>query len=310
MRDLSVIIPARDEAHNLPVLLDSIRGQPDQPGEVIVVDDASTDATAEVARQFGVKVITSQPLPEGWRGKTWACQQGADAARGNRLLFADADTWFEPGGLVKLVSQHATGALSVCPYHAVRQPYEQLCAFFNLTMAAATVPHGLLGPMLLVDRASYQKVGGHQAVRGRILEHLRLAGDFRQAGIETRSRVGRGLLAFRMYPHGTASMIEGWTKGFASGAGSTPGFVMLLISAWLGGLVLPLILWPLSPLALWVYLAFAIQAGLLLRQVGRFSWLTALLYPIPMGFYLAIFARSLLRSGKTVRWKGREIRAD
>jgi glycosyltransferase involved in cell wall biosynthesis len=74
---VSVIIPARNEEHNLPTLLRSLATQPLKPHEIIVVDDGSTDRTAELARQLGAMVVASKPLPEGWRGKTWACHQGA-----------------------------------------------------------------------------------------------------------------------------------------------------------------------------------------------------------------------------------------
>ena len=82
---LSIIIPARNEEENLPTLLRSLAAQSVRPGEIIVVDDASTDHTAEVARQNGARVVNSLPLPEGWRGKTWACHQGAQAAAGQKL---------------------------------------------------------------------------------------------------------------------------------------------------------------------------------------------------------------------------------
>ena len=88
---LSIIIPARNEETNLPKLLRSLTAQSPQPREIIVVDDASTDRTAEVAQQFGARVIRSLPLPNGWRGKTWACHQGAQVATGEMLLFLDAD---------------------------------------------------------------------------------------------------------------------------------------------------------------------------------------------------------------------------
>ena len=170
---LTIIIPARNEEHNLPVLLRSLNAQETRPAEVIVVDDGSTDRTATIARELGARVIASQqPLPEGWRGKTWACHQGAQAARGERLLFLDADTWFEPGGLDKILAAHVSGAFSVGPYHVVHRPYEQLSLFFNINMTAGTVPGGLFGQMLLVDRDSYRTVGGHETVKGRILENF------------------------------------------------------------------------------------------------------------------------------------------
>jgi len=306
---VSIIIPARNEAHNLPALLLSISAQSIAPLEILVVDDASADRTAEVAVKLGASVVASQPLPEGWRGKTWACHQGAAAARGDILLFVDADTWFEKGGLEHVLASYRAGALSLGPYHATRKPYEQLSAFFNLIMAAATVPHGLFGQMLMVDRESYRCVGGHEAVRGRVLENHYLAGKFREAGIPVNSRVGRGAIGFRMYPNGLSELIEGWAKGFASGAGRTAKPRLLLIVAWLTGLMLPLGWLPSSALAWLVYLLFAVQLLILFRQVGSFRWYAALLYPVPLAFFVALFAWSFIRPGRQVTWKGRSFHA-
>ena len=310
LQNLSIIIPARNEEHNLPVLLRSINAQAGRPLEVIVVDDASTDRTAVIARQLGATVIASQPLPDGWRGKTWACHQGAQAARGDWLLFLDADTWLESNGLGKILAAYTGGALSVGPYHAVRQLYEQLSAFFNLVMVAGTVPGGLFGQMLLVDRESYRRAGGHEAVRGQILENFWLAGRFRAAGVAVRSVTGKGAIAFRMYPNGLRELVEGWTKGFASGASRTPLAILLLIVAWMTGMMLGAWWVPVTPWVAVVYALYAGQVAMLLRQVGAFRWYTALLYPVPLVFYFAVFTRSALRSGKQVTWKGRTIRAD
>jgi len=310
---VSVVIPARNEAHNLPGLLRSLASQSVTPHEVIVVDDGSTDGTAKVARDLGAKVLASPPLPEGWRGKTWACHQGAQAARGELLLFVDADTWFEPAGLARILGSYAGGAFSVGPYHAVGRPLEDLSLFFNLSMSVGTVPDGLFGPMLLVDRESYRRAGGHEAVKHRILENFVLAGRCRAAGVPTRSVTGRGALAFRMYPHGLREVVAGWTKAFASGAGQTPRGVLWLIVAWMIGLMFAPLGWVLSgdwPQWGAVYLLCAAQVSWLSRHVGAFRWYSALLYPVPLIFFFAVFARSALRSGRPVTWKGREIRAD
>jgi len=310
---VSVIIPARNEEHNLPTLLRSLAAQPVVPHEIIVVDDGSTDRTMEVSRQWGATVIPSQPLPDGWRGKTWACHQGAQAATGERLLFVDADTWFEPGGLARILAADTGGAFSVGPYHAVQKPYEDLSLFFNFNMTVGTVPQGLFGQMLLVDRGSYQRVGGHQAVKGRVLENCWLAREFRAAGIAVRSVTGRGTFSFRMYPNGLRELSEGWTKGFASGAGQTPRPVLGLVVAWMIGLMLAPLGWLVSGDGLcWgaVYLLGAAQVAWFGRQVGAFGWFAALLYPVPLVFFFLVFTRSSMRSGKPVRWKGREIHAD
>ena len=324
---LSLIIPARNEEQNLPTLLRSLAAQAIRPHEIIVVDDASTDRTAEVAREHGARVIHSQPLPDGWRGKTWACHQGAQAATGDLLLFLDADTWFEAGGLRRVLAEFQAaggGVLSVAPHHAVRDFHEQFSAFFNLVMLAGTgaftlrgdrlTPRGLLGQFMLIERAAYQRVGGHEAVKGRILENFWLAEQLHAAAVPLRCRGGRGVFAFRMYPRGWREVVDGWTKGFASGAGRTPLPILLLIIAWMIGLMTAPLGWAFGgqPL-LWLgaYALGVAQIGWLLRRVGTFHWSTALFYPVPLVFYFVVFARSLRRSrGKhTVAWKGRQISA-
>jgi len=310
---LSLVIPARDEEHNLPTLLQSLARQSVSPREIIVVDDGSTARTAAIAAELGATVLASQPLPDGWRGKTWACHQGARAATGDLLCFVDADTCFEADGLARVLACYRGGAFSVGPWHAIRRPYENLSLFFNLNMVAGTVPDRLFGQMLLVDRESYQRVGGHEAVRGRILENFRLAQQFASAGVRVRSVAGKGAISFRMYPGGLGELVAGWVKGFASGAGQTPRATLCLMVAWMSALAtVPFgVLMGGEPLAFGpLYLLCAAQVAWFGRRVGAFHWYAALLYPVPLGFFFVVFAWSSLRAGKAVTWKGREIHAD
>lgn len=99
---VSVLIPARNEAGvigpTIAMLLD--QGQP--PLELLVLDDGSWDGMAEIVRRVGegnerLRVLPGRPPPTGWTGKNWACAQLADAARGSRLLFTDAEVRWEPG---------------------------------------------------------------------------------------------------------------------------------------------------------------------------------------------------------------------
>jgi len=310
---VSIIIPARNEAHNLPKLLGSIASQAAKPVEILVVDDGSSDDTADIARQFGAAVITPPPLPDGWRGKTWACHQGAMKARGERLLFMDADTWFEPDGLERAQSIRHDGALSIAPYHAVRKTYEDLSLFFNVCMTAGTVPKGLVGQFLLVSRHHYQLAGGHASVRGHILENFRLAGRFQTAGVPLLSMTGKGLLSSRMYPHGLGEMLRGWTKGFAAGAAGTPAGTLLLVIAWMSGLMMAPLLailtsnWMLCGAA---FLLGALQVAWIGRKLGSFGGFMLMFYPVPLLFFFGTFGWSAARSGKKVTWKGRDIDAD
>jgi 4,4'-diaponeurosporenoate glycosyltransferase len=145
------------------------------------------------------------------------------------------------------------------------------------------------------------------------LENFWLAGQFRTAGIPVRSSTGRGVFSFRMYPHGLRELIEGWTKGFAAGAGQTPRATLLLVVAWMIGLMLAPLGWLMTGDWLrWggAYLLCAAQVGWFSRQVGSFRWFSSLLYPAPLIFFFGLFAWAAARTGKRVNWKGREIRAD
>ena len=310
---LSVVIPARNEEQNLPRLLRALHTQTRQPEEVIVVDDGSTDATASVARALGARVISSQPLPDGWRGKPWACHQGARAATGDCLLFLDADVWLERDGLRRLLAMYSGGAFSLAPWHKVERGYEQLSLFFNLVMVLSAAREALFGQMLLVDRDSYWRVGGHECVKQRTLENLWLTGEFRRAGIPVASGIGRGILGMRMYPRGFRDLVKGWSKGFAGGAACVATRTRLLVGAWLGGLTTAVLGWWLGAFeAVWatVYIGCALQVAWLGRKVGSFHWLAALLYPVPLFFFFGIMVRAVFLPGRIVSWKGRRIHAD
>jgi cellulose synthase/poly-beta-1,6-N-acetylglucosamine synthase-like glycosyltransferase len=95
---LSVIIPARNEADNLERLLRSLEQQSLRPDEVVVIDDHSVDQTASLAQSLGATVIRAPDLPAGWLGKSWACWLGAQKAKGEVLIFLDADVFFGKRG--------------------------------------------------------------------------------------------------------------------------------------------------------------------------------------------------------------------
>jgi 4,4'-diaponeurosporenoate glycosyltransferase len=217
----------------------------------------------------------------------------------------------EPDGLHMLLAHHSGGALSLVPFHAVQRPYEDLSLFFNINMTLGMVPSGLFGQMLLIERSAYQAAGGHAAVKDRVLENCFLAAKLRAAAQPTRSGTGRGILAFRMYPLGLGELISGWTKGFASGAGQTPRSVLVLVVAWMTGLIMAPVGWAMTGHWSWavVYLASAVQVKWVAGRVGSFRWTTCLLYPLPLMFFYCLFAHSASRAGRQVTWKGRQFHA-
>jgi 4,4'-diaponeurosporenoate glycosyltransferase len=327
---LSVIIPARNESERLPALLTSLQNQTCPPAEVIVVDDQSEDETARIARNFGARVISSQTLPPGWVGKTWACHQGAKAASGDLFLFLDADVFLERTALRKILRafDETKGVLSIQPYHEVKKAYEQLSAIFNLIQLAASsaftfrgdavVNKRCFGPTLLVSKENYIASGGHEAVRDRVLENFFMSKLYVQNRIAIHCFSGRGAVSFRMYPNGLSDLIQGWMKGFTAGAGGTSPFIFIGIVAWLTGalgtarhLVMDLFNRPIGTVSVFIllYLFYALQIRGYLRKTGRFHGLTAALYPIPVFFFILVFLGSLVYrvTGHRFLWKGRRL---
>jgi 4,4'-diaponeurosporenoate glycosyltransferase len=325
---ISVVIPARNEEHNLPRLLDSLplnhaKENPAKTSlvEAVVINDHSTDRTAEVASAHGARVLNARPLPAGWTGKTWACAQGAEAATAKSLLFLDADTWFESGGFEKLASAGRENlAFSLIPFHRTEKPYEELSILFHLLMVFGAGGFGalgkarLFGQCLLIPRPLYDKAGGHEAVRGRILENFVLSERILSVGGECRCASGRGVISFRMFPEGFAQLYEGWTKAFADGASGSDGLILLVSIAWLSAMTSVFLIvlfggFTVLPFALAGYLAFALQLYALACQIGSYRFTTSLLYPIPLVFFFTLFARALLRKQRKekARWRGREV---
>jgi glycosyltransferase involved in cell wall biosynthesis len=331
-RTVAVLIPARNEAATLPHLLAALGRQQMGPDEVIVIDDHSTDGTAAVARQgaaaagLPLRVVASEPLPEGWCGKPWALHQGVAASRAELLLFLDADTEPEPDCLERLLACHERlgGLVSVQPYHRTEKAYEQLSVLFNLVGLMA-VPLGpgcgvAFGPALVSSRADYLRSGGHAAVAGRVVEDWFLAHCYERAGLPVSAFVGAGVLAYRMYPGGLGDMVVGFDKNFATAAGEVRWPWMLAVLLWLSGLFwaswcLPAALlgWPLVgstglvPNAC-IYAAYALQLLVLSRRVGRFRWIN-LVFPLPVLFFLGVFLLAILNLERgEVRWKGRRFR--
>ncbi|HVP43167.1 MAG TPA: glycosyltransferase family 2 protein, partial [Terriglobales bacterium] len=226
---VSVIVPARNEEASLGACLRSIAAQSGVEHEIIVVDDQSTDSTRRLAGSFpGVKVVSTGELPSGWSGKCNAAWAGAQIARGEWLLFTDADTVHLPGSLCRSLQEaedERVALLSYSPEQQVRGLLQWAAMPAIFAELAATYPPRLVcdpaspiaaanGQYLLISRVAYDAVGGHQAVSASLLEDLELAKRVKAPGNRIRLRHGRGLVRTRMY-RDTRSLVEGWTKNLA-----------------------------------------------------------------------------------------------
>jgi glycosyltransferase involved in cell wall biosynthesis len=228
---VSVIVPARNEEACLAACLQSLVAQDAVPLEIIVVDDQSTDRTRAIASSFPrdrVQVIEAGEVPPGWTGKNNAVTTGSKAARGEWLLFTDADTIHRPGSLARSLDeanrQHAA-LLSYSPEQIVKGFWEkavmpvifaELAASFrpsqvsdpNSPAAAAN------GQYILITREAYDAVGGHAAIATSLLEDVALARAVKQSGRTIFFRYGGDAVQTRMY-RSFAQLREGWTKNLA-----------------------------------------------------------------------------------------------
>lgn len=228
-RLVSVIVPARNEEDNLPTLLDSLLRTRYDKVEILVVDDRSTDGTAAVARGYAdrdprVRLIEGTQLPAGWFGKPWACVQGYREARGDLLLFTDADTRHSPELL-----GHAVGALESERRDLVTVIGRMICGSFwervimpiigallairfhpTVVNRARRASEAIAnGQFILVTRESYEAVGTHAAVKHEVAEDLAMAQLYFRAGRPQLFAFGLRLLGTRMYTS-LAGLVEGW----------------------------------------------------------------------------------------------------
>ena len=328
---VSVVVPARDEEQTLPALLASLDRS--EVGEVVVVDDDSADRTSAVAVAGGARVVAApRPRPDGWTGKAWACHTGALATSGDLLLFLDADTVLSPGAVTALRHVHGArgGLVSVQPHHRVVRAYEQVSAYFNAVALMASAAFTgrpsrrpmAFGPCLLTSRRDYELAGGHEVVRGEILDDVRLARAYDAAGLPVTSFVGSGSVTMRSYPGGPAQLVSGWTKNIASGASAADPLASLATVLWIcahhvvavGALTAAVraVSGDVGPAALlWVaaWIVVAVQLRGVLRAAGTFGWWTWALFPLPLLAFDLVFARSALLTlvRRSVPWRGRTV---
>jgi chlorobactene glucosyltransferase len=337
---VSVIVPARNERLNIERCLRSLTASRYPAFEVVVIDDRSEDETAALASEAppsnarDVRVIRGAELPEGWLGKPWACHQGADAARGELLLFTDADTTHAPDLLGRAVAglrEERADLLTVLGrqlmetfWERLVQPHIFLMMLFRFPDFERTAKNHRWrdaianGQFLLFTREAYAAIGGHAAVRDEVVEDLALAQHVKRAGLALRIRGAEDLLATRMY-RSLSELVGGWSKNLViGGLQSLPHALRPVVApvSFLSGVAL----WIAPPLLLVASLAGAVPEAFVVwaatvcalsaltfavftRQMGG-PWTYGLLYPLGAGVGTYIFLRSWAR-GRNVEWKGR-----
>ena len=346
---VSVIVPMRNEQDNVARCLDGLAAQIGVQFEVIVVDDGSTDATPHLLAEYAarlsastwLRLVNGRPLPDGWVGKCNACLHGSEFARGEWLLFLDADTAPQPG-LIRDMLADATAreldALSLFSFNELGSLAERIVLPVFFQFAWTVFPlHQADNPDSAQERAMangqcflfrsevYRALGGHGVVKDKVLEDVEFAHALRRAGYRLGLALGMRQLRVRMY-HNLAEVVQGLAKHAWNGrrAGGwraywgvvrmmltiiAPIIFLLLCAAWL--LVDPSLVALAAltcatagygiTLAFWRYIVRDLYA-----LPGRY----AVLIPLGLAIYLVIILGGnlaiLLNRGVT--WKGRSYK--
>jgi len=336
---VSVLIPARNEEENIENCLKSLLKQDYPNFEIVVLDDNSNDRTAELVRHMAakdgrIKLIKGELLPEGWAGKPFACHQLAENASGSWLLFIDADTKSEPDMLrstLALAIELKLSLLSGFPRQMAESLSEKIALpimyfvimswlpFWWLHRSIGHRPSLTIGQYLLFRRDEYWRIGGHLAVKDRILEDVWL-------GVETVRQGGRHLAVdlstvfnCRMY-RTVGAMWEGFVKWMYSVAALSPVALVGLLAAvfifylapfyWLWNGFLSVA----APTDWRFIVAFQIVMLLFMRWLVehhfRQSLLSTFLHPIGFSFWYMAGLYGLWRQvvGLGVHWKERLYR--
>jgi chlorobactene glucosyltransferase len=331
---VSVIVPARNEAATIETVVRSVLGSAYRPLELLVVDDCSTDATGMILRRLAaedcrVGVVEGEPLPDGWYGKAWACQQGYRHARGDLLLFTDADTRHHPellGRAVAALHRERAGLLTVAPHQRCVTFWERLVMpqiwlllglrYHPLRVNRARRERDVIanGQFILVPREAYEAAGTHAAVRHEVAEDLALAQRFLRSGRTIHFVFADGFMETRMY-RSLPELIEGWSKNiYLGGRRSFPDEPLLRAATPLM-VVAALLFWLVPPAMLVlggeVRSAAILAVGLsavfwILISIGmRIPFYYGLGYPLGALMAVYIAARSTWRGDRRVQWRGR-----
>ncbi|TWU46886.1 glycosyltransferase family 2 protein [Rubripirellula reticaptiva] len=330
---VSVLIPARDEEAAIAKCVSAALASRDVAMEVIVLDDHSTDRTAEVVHELGVaddrvQLITGNPLPSGWNGKQHACFQLAESAKFDRLVFLDADVRLSPEAIAIMAAYQdnkRVHLLSAFPHQETQTWLEKLIipmmhfillGFLPLhRMRASTHPSYAAGcgQLFMTTKAAYQRAGTHESIKGSRHDGIKLPRSFRGVGMCTDVIDGTNLAECRMYGN-AYEVVQGVLKNASEGIAS-PTLIVPFTLLLIGSSVLPVAMLIVSllthkPIAILISV-FAVVIGHMPRAMAAKSFRQPVLGIFLHSFATLIFVslqwvafgNSLL--GRKVAWRGR-----
>jgi chlorobactene glucosyltransferase len=338
---VSIVLPVRDEARNVRDCVIGLLAQDHPRVEVIVVDDGSRDDTPRILsdlcahhpRRERLRVVRVEGLPPGWAGKPHALHAGAERARGDWLLFTDADTRHHPGALRAALACACARRLDLLSL-ATRQELpdfwgRMLMPIAYMGITALYPPRRINDPTsaialangqyILIRRPVYDALGGYAnpRLRATLLDDRDLAREVKGAGYRLEVADGRALVSTRMY-RGLGEHWRGWGKNVYGGSRGGPAVFLLLTAGLFASSTLPFALL-LAGVArrrgAWAA-AGALQVGALVTYRTRLDrdlgvpWPYAWTHPLGGIVFTGILARAGWRklTGRGVGWRGRTYR--
>lgn len=324
---VSILVPARNESHNIRALLNSVQKQDYPNFELIVLDDHSEDDTLEICREFAAaderfKVLQGDQLPGGWLGKNYACFQLAGAAKGDYLLFLDADEVVSDGLLNNAIHRMKINRLSLLSLFT-----DQLMVSLGERMVVPLMHFLLLnllplrlvrlsgnpafsaasGQFMLFEAQNYRQNQWHEQVKSKVVEDIEIMKLVKAFKFRAEALLANGYIHCRMY-HNLSQALEGFSKNLLA------GFNNSLLS-----LTVYMLLVFFGPFAIAYYLdlqllVFAVGLIILSRimislSAGQNPWLNVILHPLQMVMLLILSVLSVKKHlTKSITWKGRVIK--
>jgi len=247
---VSVLVPARNEEDTIARCIASLERQQYPEFEILILDDGSTDRTAEILRRLEkegggrVRIFSGKPLPQGWHGKSWACFQLAGEARGDMFLFTDADTAHGPDSIarsVKGIEESGADMLSLTPFQELGSFWEKVVVPMVYVILVSLLPIRLVkssrqpsfcfanGQFILFRREFYSRMGGHEAVRRDLVEDVWLCMKAKSLGGRVAAYNGTDVVSCRMYRN-FREVWAGFSKNLFAGLSySIPGLVVMIV---------------------------------------------------------------------------------
>jgi len=332
---VSVLIPARDEERNIGRCLNSLLRQDYENIEILVMDDNSVDRTSEVVQRFckkdkRVRLYHGKPLKKGWLGKSYVCQQLSGHARGDYLLFVDADTLHflnSVSSAVACLLRFDVDALSVFAKQIMVTIHERMMVPAGNFMILSFMPLALIrgsrnplfctaiGQFMLFKKDVYEAIGGHESVKNEILEDVIISKQVKRCGYKFMIFDGRDNLYCRMY-HNFREVVHGYTKLLFSSFDYNLFIMSFAIIAIAAIHLVPFIMLPLAILFSWplvliniiiIQVVLVLITKIMLAIRFRMRATDIILHPLSVIYLLSMAVNSIFqyRYNIGVQWKGR-----